>query len=139
MRTSSAARQAFEVKRQDLRQNHLSSPGRKPSVADYVTAYFEKAKVRRKRPGTAEKERQTVERSRDHLGHLDKRLKGGIFCGRKLQPVFRANSEARPDDASQLLKTAMDDGHPRELPRMKMLDEAPLPKRSCSPCIPPSF
>ena len=101
VRTLSAAREALEIKRHERRQNHLPTPGRKPLFADYVTAYFEKAKVQRKRPGTVENERQAIERWRDHLGHvridqiatpaitayLDKRLKGGIFCGRKLQPV----------------------------------------------------
>ena len=95
VRTLSAAREALEIKRHERRQNHLPTPGRKPLFADYVTAYFEKAKVQRKRPGTVENERQAIERWRDHLGHvridqiatpaitayLDKRLKGGIFCG----------------------------------------------------------
>lgn len=87
-------REALDIKRHERRQNHLPSPGRKPLFADYVAAYFEKAKVQRKRPGTVENERQAIERWRDYLGHvridqiatpaitayLDKRLKGGIFA-----------------------------------------------------------
>ena len=113
------------------------------SLQIIVTAYFEKAKVQRKRPGTVENERQAIERWRDHLGHvridqiatpaitayLDKRLKGGIFCGRKLQPVSERTANLDLMMLRNVLKTAMDDGHLRELPRMKMLDEAPPPKR----------
>ena len=52
VRTLSAAREALEIKRHERRENRLPSPGRKPLFADYVVAYFEKAKVQRKRPGT---------------------------------------------------------------------------------------
>jgi integrase len=143
VRTLSAAREALEVKRNERRQNHLPNPGRKPLFADYVLVYFEKAKVQRKRPGTLENERQAIERWRDYLGHvridqiatpaitayLDKRLKGGIFCGRKLQLVSERTANLDLMMLRNVLKTAMDDGHLRELPRMKMLDEAPPPKR----------
>jgi integrase len=143
VRTVSAAREALEIKRHERRENHLPSPGRKPLFADYVVAYFEKAKVQRKRPGTLENERQAIERWRDYLGHvridqiatpaitayLDKRLKGGIFCGRKLGPVSERTTNLDLMMLRNVLKAAMDDGHLRELPRMKMLDEAPPPKR----------
>ena len=143
VRTVSAAREALEIKRHERRENHLPIPGRKPLFADYVAAYFEKARVQRKRPGTLENERQAIERWRDYLGHvridqiatpaitayLDKRLKGGIFCGRKLQPVSERTANLDLMMLRNVLKAAMDDGHLRELPRMKMLDEAPPPKR----------
>jgi len=99
--------------------------------------------VQRKRPGTLENERQAIGRWRDYLGHvridqlatpaitayLDKRLKGGIFCGRKLQPVSERTANLDLMMLRNVLKAAMDDGHLRELQRMKMLDEAPPPKR----------
>jgi integrase len=143
VRTLSAAREALEIKRHERRENHLPSPGRKPLFADYVLTYFEKAKVQRKRPGTLENERQAIERWRDYLGHvridqiatpaitayLDKRLKGGIFCGRKLGAVSERTTNLDLMMLRNVLKTAMDDGHLRELPRMKMLEEAPSPKR----------
>jgi integrase len=143
VRTLSAAREALEIKRHERRQNDLPSPGRKPLFADYVAAYFEKAKVQRKRPGTVENERQAIERWRDYLGHvridqiatpaitayLDKRLKGGIFCGRELGPVSERTTNLDLMMLRNVLKAAMDDGHLRELPRMKILDEPPPPKR----------
>ena len=143
VRTVSAAREALEIKRHERRESHLPIPGRKPLFADYVVAYFEKAKVQRKRPGTLENERQAIERWRDYLGHvridqiatpaitayIDKRLKGGIFCGRKFQPVSERTANLDLMTLRNVLKTAMDDGHLRELPRMKMLDETPPPKR----------
>jgi integrase len=143
VRTVSAAREALEIKRHERRESHLPIPGRKPLFSDYVVAYFEKAKVQRKRPGTLENERQAIERWRDYLGHvridqiatpavtayLDERLKGGIFCGRKFQPVSERTANLDLMMLRNVLKTAMDDGYLRELPRMKMLDEAPPPKR----------
>src|SRR4029077_4160272 len=58
VRTVSAAREALEIKRHERRESHLPIPVRKPLFADYVVAYFEKAKVQRKRHGTLENERQ---------------------------------------------------------------------------------
>jgi integrase len=150
-RTVSAAREALEIKRHERRESHLAIPGRRPLFADYVAAYFEKAKVQRKRPGTLENERQAIERWRDYLGHLridqiataaitaylDKRLKGGIFCGRKLQPISQRTANLDLMMLRNVLKAAMDDGYLRELPRMKMLDEAPPPKRDL--ITPPEF
>jgi integrase len=144
VRTLSAAREALEVKRHERRENQLSTTGRKPLFADYCVTYFEKAKVQRKRPGTLANERQAIARWRDHLGHvridrigtpiiaayIDKRLKGGIFCGRKLKGVSERTANLDLFVLRNVLKTAMDDGHIRELPRIKMLDEAPPPKRN---------
>jgi integrase len=105
--------------------------------------YFEKAKVQRKRPGTLTNERQAIARWRDHLGHvridriatpiiaayIDKRLKGGTFCSRKLDPVSERTVNLDLFVLRNVLKCAMDDGLIRELPRIKTLDEAPPPKR----------
>jgi len=143
VRTVSAAREALEIKRHERRENHLPMPGRKPLFADYVAAYFEKAKVQRKRPGTVENERQATARWRDFLGHvridriaipaisayIDKRLKGGVFCGRKLDAVSERTVNIDLMVLRNVLKMAIDDGHLRELPRIKMLDEPPPPKR----------
>jgi hypothetical protein len=96
-----AAKKALEIKGHERRENKLPTAGRKPLFADYCETYFGKAKVQRKRPGTIENEKQAVARWCDHLGHVridriataiiasyvDRRLKGGIFCGRKLGPV----------------------------------------------------
>ena len=143
VRTLPAAREALEIKRHERRENQLPTAGHKPLFADYCVTYFEKAKVQRKRPGTVANERQSIARWRDHLGHVridriatptiaayvDKRLKGGIFCGRKLEPVSERTANLDLFVLRNVLKTAMDDGHLRELPRIKLLDEAPPPKR----------
>jgi integrase len=143
-RTLSAAREALEIKRHERRENQLSTTGHKPLFADYCVTYLEKAKVQRKRPGTVANERQALARWCDHLGHvridrigtpaiaafIDKRLKGGIFCGRKLEPVSERTANLDLFMLRNVLKTALDDGHIRELPRIKMLDEAPPPKRN---------
>jgi hypothetical protein len=95
------AKEALEIKRHERREDSLPILGRKPIFGDYCYTYFEKTKVQRKRPGTVENERQAIARWRSDLGHLridkiatpmiaafvDKRLKGGAFGGRKLEPV----------------------------------------------------
>src|SRR4029453_18834068 len=97
----------------------------------------------RKRAGTLENERQAIERWRDYLGHvridqiatpaitayLHKRREGGIFCSRKLQPISERTANLDLMMLRNVLKTAMDDGHLRELPRMKVVCETPPPKR----------
>jgi integrase len=143
LRTLAAAKEALEIKRHERRENQLPSAGHKPIFGDYCATYFDKAKVQRKRPGTVANERQALARWCDHLGHVridriatpiiagyvDKRLKGGIFCGRKLDSVSERTANLDLFVLRNVLNTALDDGHLRELPRIKMLDEAPPPKR----------
>src|SRR6202011_1853729 len=143
VRTLGLAREALEIKRHERRESQLPSVGRKPLFTDYCATYFEKAKVQRKRPGTLANERQAVVRWCDHLGHvridqiatpiiaayIDKRLKGGVFCGRKLEAVSERTANLDLVVLRNVLSAAIDDGHLRELPRIKMLDEAPPPKR----------
>ena len=143
VRSFAAAREALEIKRHERRENKLPTPGRKPLFDDYCEVYFQKAKVQRKRPGTVENERQATARWRDFLGrvridriavpaisaYVDKRLKGGVFSGRKLAPVSERTANIDLMALGNVLKAAIDDGHLRELPRIKMLDEAPPPKR----------
>jgi len=143
VRTLSGAREALEIKRYERRENQLPAIGHKPLFRDYCAAYFEKAKVQRKRAGTVAGERQALGRWRDHLGHIridhiatpliasyiDKRLKGANFCGRKLSAVSERTANLDIIRLRNVLKAAVDDGYLREVPRIKMLDEAPPPKR----------
>lgn len=137
------AREALEIKRHERRQNGLPTIGHKPLFRDYCMTYFDKAKVQRKRGGTLAGERQAVARWCDYLGHvridqigtpiisafIDKRLKGGKFHGRNLAAVSERTANLDIMRLRNVLKCAMDDGHVRELPRIKMLDETPPPKR----------
>src|SRR5438874_9702094 len=143
VRTFSAARDALEIKRHERRENQLPTIGHKPLFSDYCATYFEKAKVQRKRPDTVAGERQAMARWCDHLGHVridqiatpliasyvDKRLKGGKFNGRKLPAVSERTANLEMIRLRNVLKSAIDDGYIRELPKIKMLDEAPPPKR----------
>jgi len=143
VQTLSTAREALEIKRHDRRENQLPTIGHKPLFRDYCATYFEKAKVQRKRPDTVAGEREALARWCDHLGHvridqivtpliasyIDKRLKGGKFNGRKLAPVSERTANLDIIRLRNVLKSAIDDGYIRELPRIKMLDEAPPPKR----------
>jgi hypothetical protein len=101
VRNLAAAREALEIKRHERRENKLPTLGRKLLFAEYCELYFQKARVHRKRPCTVENARQATARWRDFLGqvridriavpaisaYIDKRLKGGVFAGRKLQAV----------------------------------------------------
>jgi integrase family protein with SAM-like domain len=123
-RTLQEAKEALEVKRHERREDALPLLGRKPIVGDYCDAYFEKARVQRKRPGTIENERQAIVRWRSHLGHLridkittpmitgflEKRLKGGAFGGRKLEPVSQRTANLDLMTLRNVLKAAIDDG-----------------------------
>jgi integrase len=143
VRTLSAAREALEIKRHERRENQLPTFGHKPVFRDYCASYFEKAKVQRKRPDTVAGEREALARWCHCLGHvridqigtpliasyIDKRLKGGTFCSRKLAAVSERTVNLDIIRLRNVLKSAMDDGYIRELPRIKMLDEAPPPKR----------
>ena len=142
-RTLQEAKEALEVKRHERREDALPLLGRKPIFGDYCDAYFEKARVQRKRPGTIENERQAIARWRSHLGHLridkittpmitaflEKRLKGGAFGGRKLEPVSQRTANLDLMMLRNVLKAAVDDGYLRDLPKMKMLEQPPTPKR----------
>ena len=142
-RTLQEAKEALEVKRHERREDALPLLGRKPILHDYCGAYFEKARVQRKRAGTIENERQAIGRWRSHLGHLridkittpmitgflEKRLKGGAFGGRKLEPVSQRTANLDLMTLRNVLKAAVDDGYLRDLPKMKMLEEPPTPKR----------
>jgi hypothetical protein len=143
VRTLSAAREALEIKRHERRENQLPTIGHKPVFSDYCVIYFEKANVQRKRPDTVAGEREALARWCHHLGHvridhittpliasyIDKRLKGGKFCSRKLAAVSERTVNLDIIRLRNVLKSAIDDGYLHELPKIKMLDEAPPPKR----------
>jgi integrase len=142
-RTLQSARVALEIKRHERRENRLPVGGRKPSLADYCKTYFDKATVQRKRAGTIQNERQALGRWCDYLGHvridqistslitsfIDKRLKGAVFCGRRLEGVAERTANLDLLMLRNVLNAAADDGFLRELPKVKRLDEAPAPKR----------
>jgi integrase len=143
VRTVTAAKQALEVKRHERRENKLPTAGRKPSLNDYCAVYFEKATVQRKRIGTINNERQALGRWCDYIGHVridqitpaliagfvDKRLKGGVFCGRRFERISERTANLDVLMLRNVLNAAIDEGMLRELPRVKMLDERPPPKR----------
>jgi integrase len=143
VRTLNEAKEALEIKRHQRREDKLPTIGRKPSFADYCVIYFEKAKVQRKRAGTIAGERQALARWCDHLGHvridqiatpiisgyIDKRLKGGMFCRRKFGPASERTTNLDVMRLRNVLKAALDDGHLRNLPRIKLLEEPPAKKR----------
>ncbi len=142
-RTLNEAKEALEIKRNDRREDKLPTPGRKPNFLDYSETYLNKAKVQRKRPGTLQNEQQAITRWRSHLGHVridkiatpmvasfvEKRLKGGLFGKRKLDQVSERTANLDVIVLRNVLNAAIDDGLLRDLPRIKLLKEAPAQKR----------
>jgi integrase len=142
-RTLNEAKEALEIKRNDRREDKLPTPGRKPNFLDYSETYLTKAKVQRKRPGTLQNEQQAIARWRSHLGHVridkiatpmiasfvEKRLEGGLFGQRKLGAVSERTANLDVIVLRNVLNAAADDGYSRDLPRIKLLKEAPTPKR----------
>lgn len=142
-RTLSAAKEALEIKRNERREQTLPTFGRKPRFADYAETYFQKATVQRKREGTIDNERQAIARWNDHLGrvrldritaalisgYVEKRLKGGVFCGRFLNPAAERTVNLDLVALRNVFNAAVDDGHLRAVPSIKALDEPPAPKR----------
>jgi integrase len=142
-RNLNEAREALEVKRHKRREKSLPTLGRKPLFDDYAATYFDKATVLRKRPGTIENERQAIARWRAHLGHIridkiatpmiaafvDKRLTGGAFNRRRYAPVTERTVNLDLMALRNVMNVAVEDGHLRTLPVIKILEEAPSPKR----------
>jgi hypothetical protein len=60
---------------------------------------------------------------------IDKRLKGGLFGVRKLAAASERTVNPDLMALRNVLKAAIDDGFLRELPRFKMLEQPPSPKR----------
>ena len=128
IRALAVAKEALEIKRHDRRESRLRTLGRKPSLANYQTTYFEKARVQRKRPGTLQIERQSLARWCDYIGHvridqispaliigfIEKRLKGGTFGGRQLEPVSERTANLDLLMLRNLLNSAVADGLLRE-------------------------
>lgn len=142
-RTVQAAKLALEIKRHERRENKLPTGGRKPLLEDYCNIYFEKATVQRKRIGTIKNERQALSRWCHYLGHvridristplimsfIDKRLKGGAFGGRKLDAVAERTANLDLLMLRNVLNSAVTDGLLHDVPKVKMLDQPPVPKR----------
>jgi hypothetical protein len=64
------------------------------------------------------------------VAFIDRRLKGGIFCGRKLGAASERTANLDLMRLRNVLKTAIDDGYLRRTSSNKMLDEPPPPKRT---------
>jgi integrase len=60
---------------------------------------------------------------------LDRRLKGEAFGGRKLESVSERTANLDLMALRNVLKSAIDDGYLRDLPKIKMLEVPPSPKR----------
>src|SRR5450432_2917538 len=128
--------EALEVKRHERRINSIPQTGRKPLFENYCNEYFEKASVRKKRPGTIQNERQAVARCQDHrittpiiADYVDRRLKGGGFCGRALPPVSERTAQLDLVMLRNILNMAIQDGLMTDLPKMPRLRPPPSPKR----------
>lgn len=138
------AKEAYERLRGDRRENSLPTAGRKPPFSKWVDDYLTRSSTMEKRPGTLENETQALGRWKGHLGttavdrvttpmisaFIEKRLKGGEFEKRKLKPAAPRTVALDCIALRNALKSAMDAGYLRELPRFPAVKVPPPPRRS---------
>lgn len=138
------ARAALELLRQDRREDRLPTMGAKPTLAEYAKTYLASGVFQRKKEGTQELERMSLEKwarqcggvrvdkltSAHVSGFIDRRLKGQIAPGRRvLRPVGERTVQLDLVTLRNLLNAARDDGHLRELPRFPRLKPPPPLKK----------
>jgi integrase len=143
--TISAAKSAYERLRGKAREEKLPLAGQKPILADFAAEYLTSASTQSKRPRTIKKESQSLglwvavcgSIKIDKIStptirlYIEKRLKGTLMKGRRIYPAASLRTVAVDIIVLRnVLKTALDAGLIREIPRFPKLKVPPPPQRS---------
>jgi integrase len=143
--TINAAKAAYERLRAKAREEKLPLAGQKPTLADFSAEYLTSASTQSKRPRTIKKEGQSLglwvaicgSLKIDRIStptirlYIEKRLKGALIKGRKTYPAASPRTVAVDIIALRnILKTALDAGLIREIPRFPKLIVPPPRRRS---------
>ena len=137
------AKEAYERLRGDSRADKLPLVGQKPTIAQFSLDYLSSGTTRSKRPRTVEKETQSlglwlafcgftkVDKISTPTIHnfIEKRLAGLRLKGRDYQAVSPRTVALDLIALRNLLKSALDAGFIREIPRFPKLKVAPPPRR----------
>jgi integrase len=143
IRTLTAAKDAFDALRNSRRENALPQPGHKPSFDTFAAEYLAMAVTQRKKPGTLENETQSIARWRAHLGtvridriatpaikrFMEIRLSGCTLGGRKFGVAAPRTVKLDLVVLRNVLKTAAEAGHVRDIPRFPKIAVPPPPRR----------
>ena len=143
--TISAAKAAYERLRGKAREEKLPLAGQKPTLTDFSAEYLRSALTQSKRPRTIKKEGQSLglwvavcgSIKIDKIStptirlYIEKRLRGTLMKGRKIYAAASPRTVAIDIIALRnVLKTALEAGFIREIPRFPKLKVPPPPQRS---------
>ncbi len=132
--TVAGAKEEMEGKRIERRENRLPPPGRKPMLSEAIAGYCASPIRQGRRPGTLKKDRRSLAAFLRFAGdaRVDMITPAMVraFCERRLSGGASART-VNLDLISLrgLLKRAVEDGHLREMPRIRALPTEPPPKR----------
>gem|GEM_PF-234398 len=139
----SKAKEAYERLRGDSRADKLPLVGQKPTIQQYSSEYLGSATTRSKRPRTVDKETQSLGLWVAFCGSLridkintpsiryfiERRLAGTRLMGRDYPAVTARTVALDLIALRNLLKSALDAGFIREIPRFPKLKVVPPPRR----------
>jgi len=144
IRTLTAAKDALDALKASRRENKLPQGGHKPSFSAFADEYLEMASTRAKRDATRSKETDALARWRAHLAgvRLDRvatpmmktfvelRLRGCKLGGKTYDAAAPRTVALDLIALRNVLKSGMEAGHLRDLPRFPKLQTQPAPRRS---------
>lgn len=142
--TLTEAKDAADLVRGRRRADDLPMMGRKPGFSAFADEYLTRASTVAKKPGTLENEAQALARWKAHLGatpidrvatpmvaiYIERRFKGATFGRRAFEPAAPRTVRLDLIALRNVLKSAVDAGHMRDLPRFPAVKVPPPPRRS---------
>jgi integrase len=137
------AKEALEILKNNRRHNALPQAGRKPAFEVFATEYLAMASTLQKRTGTQENEKQAIGRWIAHLGavridliatpiiktFIESRLRGCTLAGKTYAAAHPRTVNLDLTALRNVLKSAMDAGHLRDLPRFPVVKTPPPARR----------
>jgi hypothetical protein len=143
VRTVTAAKDALDALKTNRRENKLPQGRHKPSFDAFSVEYLEMASTRAKRDATRSKETDALARWRAHLAgvRLDRittpmvksftelRLRGCKLAGKPYEPAAPRTVALDLIALRNVLKSGLEAGHLRELPRFPKLQTPPANRR----------
>ena len=129
------AREQMEIKRNDRRENKLPTSGRKPMLSESINNYLASPIRQKRRQNTQDKDNAALHRWLAHIGNVqvnrvtqahvlsfqEKRLAEGVSPRTANLDLISLRG---------LLKRAVEEGHLREVPRLKELSRGVVRKRT---------
>ncbi len=130
----SEAKEQMEIKKNERREDKLPTAGRKPMLADYIETYLAGQERQTRRANTQDKDRAALGRWLAQIGNVQVHKISPAHVLRFQEARLAEGVSPRTVNLDMislrgLLKRAVDEGHLRELPRLKDLKRGPVAKR----------